>query len=85
VTHLRKMMLEELQRRHYSELTALRRRAGGLPIIQAANSLRLRMSTASRRIPIQSPTNTERPNRADANKIQGCEWHERAILAHRSK
>ena len=65
--------------------TALRRRAGGLSIIQAANSLRLRMSTASRRIPIQSPTNTERPNRADANKIQGCEWHERAILAHRSK
>jgi hypothetical protein len=36
------MMLEELQRRHYSELTALRRRAGGLFIIQAANSLRLK-------------------------------------------
>src|ERR1700730_1791478 len=30
---------------------------------------------ASRRIPIQSPTNTERPNRADANKIQGCDYH----------
>jgi hypothetical protein len=27
------------------------------------------------RNPIQFTTNTERPNRADANKIQGCDFH----------
>src|SRR6201982_1884521 len=37
--------------------------------------MRLRSGTAPRRIPIQSPTNTERPNRTDANKIQGCDYH----------
>src|SRR4029077_4196549 len=35
------------------------------------------MGTASRRIPIQSSTTTERQNRADANKIQGCDLHAR--------
>src|SRR6202049_3622823 len=32
-------------------------------------------TSASRRNPIQFPTNTERPNRGDANKIQGCDLH----------
>src|SRR5205807_2796551 len=50
-------------------------RAGGLSIIQAAELMRLRMRPASRRNPIQFPTNTEPPNRGDANKIQGCDLH----------
>jgi len=33
------------------------------------------MRPASRRNPIQFPTNTEPPNRGDANKIQGCDFH----------
>jgi hypothetical protein len=37
--------------------------------------MRLRMRSASRRNPIQFSTNTERPNRGDANKIQGCDLH----------
>jgi transposase len=37
--------------------------------------MRLRLRSASRRNPIQFPTNTERPNRGDANKIQGCDYH----------
>jgi len=37
--------------------------------------MRLRMRPASRRNPIQFPTNTEPPNRGDANKIQGCDFH----------
>ncbi len=37
--------------------------------------MRLRLRSASRRNPIQFPTNTERPNRGDANKIQGCDFH----------
>jgi hypothetical protein len=37
--------------------------------------MRLRMRSASRRNPIQFPINTERPNRGDANKIQGCDYH----------
>jgi hypothetical protein len=49
--------------------------AGGLSIIQAAKLPRLRMRSASRRNPIQFPTNRERPNREDANKIQGCDYH----------
>jgi ketosteroid isomerase-like protein len=37
--------------------------------------MRLRLRSASRRNPIQFPTNTERPNPGDANKIQGCDYH----------
>jgi transposase len=37
--------------------------------------MRLRMRSASRRNPIQFPLNRERPNREDANKIQGCDYH----------
>src|ERR1700682_1198082 len=55
--------------------TASERRAGGLSIIQAAHDSALRLRSASRRNPIQFPTNTEQPNRADANKIQGCDFH----------
>src|SRR5207245_5252594 len=51
------------------------RRAGGLSIRQPAELVRLRIRPASRRNPIQFPTNTDPPNRGDANKIQGCDLH----------
>ena len=50
---------------------------GDLSTIQAAELMRLRLRSASRRNPIQFSTNTERPNRGDANKIQGCDLHAR--------